>query len=186
MFKVEVIGNLGADAEVKDGNGGKFIAFRVANTDKWTTESGEKHESTTWIDVTMSNVDSKVLPYLKAGVRVFVRGNASLRVYSSPKLRQMVAGIQVAAMEIELCGGNNDLVPRQLVVPESGQLVDVTKYYWCNADTKSLKKEETARLIDTRANEYLVNKQGFVIPKPIAEVQGAANTQAQGNQNGGQ
>lgn len=73
MFKVEVIGNLGADAEVKDGNGGKFIAFRVANTDKWTTESGEKHESTTWIDVTMSNVDSKVLPYLKAGVKVFVR-----------------------------------------------------------------------------------------------------------------
>lgn len=98
----------------------------------------------------------------------------------------MVAGIQVAAMEIELCGGNNDIVPRQLVVPESGQLVDVTKYYWCNADTKSLKKEETALLIDTRANEYLLNKQGFVIPKPKAEEQAEANAQAQEAKNGGQ
>ena len=35
MFKVEVIGNLGADAQVKDANGTKFITFRVAHTEKW-------------------------------------------------------------------------------------------------------------------------------------------------------
>lgn len=32
MFKVEAIGNLGADAVIKDANGSKFVAFRVANS----------------------------------------------------------------------------------------------------------------------------------------------------------
>ena len=47
MFKVEFIGNLGADAEIKESNGSKFVTMRIALTDKWTTESGEKRESTT-------------------------------------------------------------------------------------------------------------------------------------------
>ena len=35
MIKLEIIGNLGADAEVKVYNGNKFVTFRVAHTDKW-------------------------------------------------------------------------------------------------------------------------------------------------------
>ena len=45
MFKVEFIGNLGADAEIKESNGSKFVTMRIALTDKWTTESGEKRRS---------------------------------------------------------------------------------------------------------------------------------------------
>lgn len=184
MFKVEVIGNIGADAEVITGNGGKFVSFRVANTDKWTTDSGEKREATTWIDVTMSNTESKVLPYLKSGVKVFVRGNASLRVYSSPKLRLMMAGIQVAATEVELCGGQAEAVPRQLIEPETGALVDVTKYYWCNAETKGMKAADTRMLLDTRANQYLMNNKGFVAPMPQQEEtqdEQSAQTESQEN-----
>lgn len=166
MFKVEFIGNLGADAEIKESNGSKFVTMRIALTDKWTTESGEKRESTTWADVTMSNTESKVIPFLKTGVKIFVRGNGSLRVYSSPAEKRMKAGIQCAATEIELCGGVAELVPRQLIEPESGALIDTTKYYWCNADTKGLKKDETKLLIDTRGNQFLVNKAGFVAPIP--------------------
>ena len=36
MLKVEMIGNLGADAEIKDHQGRKFVSFRVAHTEKWT------------------------------------------------------------------------------------------------------------------------------------------------------
>ena len=166
MFKVEFIGNLGADAEIKESNGSKFVTMRIALTDKWTTESGEKRESTTWADVTMSNTESKVIPFLKSGVKIFVRGNGSLRVYSSPKEKKMKAGIQCSATEIELCGGVAELVPRQLVEPETGTLIDTTKYYWCNADTKGMKANETKLLIDTRGNQYLMDKRGFVAPVP--------------------
>lgn len=164
MFKVEFIGNLGADAEIKESNGSKFVAMRIALTDKWTTESGEKRESTTWADVTMSNTESKVIPFLKTGVKIFVRGNGSLRVYSSPTEKRIKAGIQCSATEIELCGGVAELVPRQLVEPETGTLIDTTKYYWCNADTKGMKNSDTKLLIDTRGNQYLMDKRGFVAP----------------------
>ena len=175
MFKVEFIGNLGADAEIKESNGSKFVTMRIALTDKWTTQSGEKRESTTWADVTMSNTESKVIPFLKTGVKIFVRGNGSLRLYSSPTEKKMKAGIQCSATEIELCGGVAELVPRQLVEPETGNLVDTTKYYWCNADTKGMKKEETRELIDVRGNRYLVNKSGFVAPIPQNDAEEAGD-----------
>ena len=92
MLKVELIGNLGADVEVKESNGSQFATFRVADTSRYKTQSGEDKEVTYWIDCSYNNVESKVLPYLKAGVKVFVRGNASLRVYSSKKDRCMKAG----------------------------------------------------------------------------------------------
>ena len=164
MFKVEFIGNLGADAEIKESNGSKFVTMRIALTDKWTTESGEKRESTTWADVTMSNTESKVIPYLKSGVKIFVRGNGSLRVYSSPKEKRMKAGIQCSATEIELCGGVAELVPRQLIDPETGGLFDTQKYYWCNGETKGMKANDTKLLIDARGGQYLMDKRGFVAP----------------------
>lgn len=169
MFKVEFIGNLGADAEIKESNGSKFVTMRVAHTDKWTTESGEKREITTWADVTMSNTESKVIPFLKSGVKIFVRGNGSLRLYSSPTEKKMKAGIQCSATEIELCGGVAELVPRQLIEPETGSLIDTTKYYWCNAETKGMKNNDTKLLIDTRGNQYLMDKRGFVAPVPAQD-----------------
>ena len=62
MLKCEIIGNLGADAEVKESNGSKFVAMNVAHTSRWTDQAQKTHEQTEWVDVTCNNVDSKVLP----------------------------------------------------------------------------------------------------------------------------
>lgn len=128
MFKANVIGNLGADAQVKESNGSKFVTFRVAHTESYTDQSGQKHESTTWIDCIMSNAESKVIPYLKKGVKVYVSGNCSLRVFSSAKYRQMMAGAQVNVQSVELLGGSTDDVPRQLI-DANGVIHQVSKYY---------------------------------------------------------
>ena len=116
--------------------------MRVAHTNKYKKEDGSEVEQTTWVDVTMNNPESKVIPFLKAGVKVFVRGNASLRVYSSQKDRCMKAGLTINAVEVELCGGMSELVPKQLVVPETGALVDVKKYYQADIDTSKFKKDD--------------------------------------------
>lgn len=164
MLKVELIGNLGADCEIKESNGSKFVTMRVAHTNKYKKEDGSEVEQTTWVDVTMNNSDSKVIPFLKAGVKVFVRGNASLRVYSSQKDRCMKAGLTINAVEVELCGGMSELVPKQLVVPETGALVDVKKYYQAEIDTSKFKKDDVGYLNDLKGNRYLLVKGGWVSP----------------------
>lgn len=164
MIKVEIIGNLGADCEVKQSNGNKFGACRVAHTDKYTDAQGNVHESTIWIDIVIPDADNKVIPYLKAGVKVFVRGNASLRVYSSQKDRCMKAGLTVNAREIELCGGSSDAVPRQVIDPSNGQLFDVTKCYWIGKETKGMKKADLVDITDAKGGQYKMDSYGFVHP----------------------
>lgn len=169
MLKFEVIGNLGADAEIKNIDGTKFVSMRVAHTEKWKDEKGEVKELTQWVDVTLNNVDHGIIPYLRAGVKIFARGTGSARIYSSKKDRMMKAGLKISAQEIELVGGSSDDVPRQLVEPATGALLDVTKYYWCNGDTSKMKKDDIREVVDTKGNVYLLNKAGFVAPKPAQQ-----------------
>lgn len=105
MLKAELIGHLGADAEVKQIDGVKFIACRVADSGTWKDSQGVKHELTRWIDVTLS-ATTPVFPYLKKGTQVFVRGNLDTRVYSSEKDRCMKCGLTIRAVEVQLLSAN--------------------------------------------------------------------------------
>lgn len=165
MFKVIAIGNLGADAEIKESNGSKFITFRIAHSDRWETENGEKRERTQWIDVIISNAESKVFPFLKQGVKVYVRGNASLRVYSSPKERMMVCGVTVNAQDVELCGGIADDVPRELINPATSEIIKTQRLYWSPDCPKGMKKEEKIDLIDRKGNVFQMDYHGFLQPQ---------------------
>ena len=109
MIKVEIIGNLGADAQLLEKNGNRFVSFRVANTDKWIDKStGQVIESTQWISCTLNGDGGALLPYLKRGTKVFVRGNAQFVIFSSAKTRQMEVGVNLFVREIELCGGQKE------------------------------------------------------------------------------
>lgn len=166
MFKCEVIGNIGADVEIKESNGSKFAAFRVAHSESYNDANGQKHEVTQWIDVILNDVESKLIPYLNRGTKVYVRGNARVRAYSSRTARAFVAGVTINAVEVELCGGVRDEVPGQLINPETGAMFNVTKYYWCDKDTKGMKQDEMQILVDTKGKDYAMNSQGFVAPVP--------------------
>ena len=101
MIKIEVIGHLGANVEIKSADGKQFATCRIAHTDKFTDAQGVVHTNTQWVDVII-NAQSKVLPYLVTGTQVFVRGDANLRVYSSAKDKCMKAGLTIRANEIQL------------------------------------------------------------------------------------
>lgn len=166
MLKGELIGNLGADVEVKQADGAKFVTMRVAHTDKIKKDDGSEVSKTQWVDVTWNKTDSPLLPFLKAGVKVFVRGYIDARVYSSKKDRMMKAGLKLAATEIELCGGSSDIVPKELIDPQTNQIFSVSKWYWIDRDNKQMKKDDLLLLIDRQGREYGMNKAGFVLPKP--------------------
>lgn len=111
MIKVEVIGNLGADAQLQVMNGNKFVSFRVANTDAWTDkQTGEIKKSTQWISCSLNGDGGALAPYLKKGTKVFIRGNAQFVIFSSAKSRQMEVGVNLYVREIELCGGTKESV----------------------------------------------------------------------------
>lgn len=115
MLKLVIIGNLGADAELRNANGAQFLSFRVAHSDRWTDRiSGEVHDNTTWVSCTLNGDGGNLRPYLKQGTKVFVYGDVSTRVYVSPKDGKQYAGIDCRVRQIELCGGNQG-VPQYTV-----------------------------------------------------------------------
>ena len=158
MLQVNLIGNIGGNAEVKSADGREFVTFRVAHNESYTNNDGQKVDRTQWIDCTMScqNGRPAVLPYLQAGTLVYVSGSMTTRVYSSEKDRCMKAGVTIHVLRIELLGGQSDPIPRRLY-DKDGVQVDVTKFFRVNA--------ADCVLMDMRANEFAVDALGWVTPK---------------------
>lgn len=173
MQKLSVIGNLGNDAEVRAReDGSKFVTFKVADTSKWTDLKGVVHESTQWISCVLNGDGGKLLQYLKKGVKVYVDGRPSYRVYSSEKERAVKCGVDIAVNSVELCGGSSDDVPRMLV-DSDGQAVDVSKHYWTDPS-----KHKSCFLYGIRGGQFVVDANGFI--QPIAEGEQTAAQQEQG------
>lgn len=104
MFKIEFIGNIGADATIRDHQGKKFVSFNLASTRKYKDNaSGTTVERTDWCSCSINGDAPNLLPYLKKGQKVFVRGNGSCRTYLS-QTGQQVAAVACQVNEIELCG----------------------------------------------------------------------------------
>ena len=116
MLQIEIIGNLGADAIVKDFNGQKFISFSVAHTEKYTDAAGQKHERTTWVSC-LKYGESAVLNYLKKGTLVYVRGALYTKIYEANGKPQVAVNCKVG--ELTLLGGSNhtEAAPAQTAAP---------------------------------------------------------------------
>ncbi len=97
MLKAEIIGNIGADAEVKEFNGKKYVSFSVAHTEYQKDEQGNRTDQTTWVSVLWYGEGGGLLPYLK------VRGNLKVKMYTDRNGNQQAA-INVSASEVQLCG----------------------------------------------------------------------------------
>lgn len=81
--KVILIGNLGADPEVKSfQNGGKIANLRIATSESWKDKAtGERKERSEWHNVVI-NGDGLVgvaERYLKKGSKVYVEGSLRTR-----------------------------------------------------------------------------------------------------------
>lgn len=84
--RVELIGHLGADPEVKHTQDGRPIAnLRVATSERWRDKStGERREKTEWHRVVIFNEGlAKVAEqYLNKGSKVFISGKLQTRKWT--------------------------------------------------------------------------------------------------------
>ena len=131
MNRLEVIGNLGADAEVKIENGSKFVSLSIADTRRVKKQDGTYDEKTLWISATINGDGGNLLPYLVKGAKVCAIGDMEVRMYHSEKQRALVAGVKMFVRDIQLISTNVDDVPRDLYDAD-GVAHHVTKYFFCD------------------------------------------------------
>ncbi len=83
LNKVMLIGNLGADPEIRSfQNGGKVANLRIATSETWKDrKTGERQERTEWHTVAIfsEGLVNVVENYLKKGSKVFVEGKLQTR-----------------------------------------------------------------------------------------------------------
>ena len=107
LNKVMIIGNLGADPEVRSfSNGGKVCNLRIATSENWKDKNtGERQERTEWHTVAifsegLVNVAER---FLKKGSKVFVEGQLQTRKWQDQQ------GNDRYSTEIVLRGFNGTL-----------------------------------------------------------------------------
>ena len=102
MLQIEVIGNIGADAEIKEFGGKKYVSFNVAHSERRKDANGTTVESTTWVSVLWYGDGGGLTPHLKRGAKVFVRGRMALKQYQD-KNGHWQTSVNCNACEIQLC-----------------------------------------------------------------------------------
>ena len=83
LNKVELIGHLGVDPEVRQfTNGGKVASFSLATTERWKdSRTGEKREKTQWhlVSINTEGLVGVVEKYLTKGSKIYIEGQLETR-----------------------------------------------------------------------------------------------------------
>ena len=110
LNKVMLIGNLGADPEVRSTSGGSRVAtFSLATSRTWTGASGDKQEKTEWHRCVVWNNKSSQLAdiverYLKKGDKVYVEGRVEYRQWQD-KENQTRYSTEINVRELIMLSG---------------------------------------------------------------------------------
>jgi single-strand DNA-binding protein len=81
--KAILIGRLGKDPELRYTSSGKAVAnFTIATNERWTSQDGQKQESTTWHNIVAWGRQAEVIKeYLGKGRQVYIEGRIDNRSY---------------------------------------------------------------------------------------------------------
>lgn len=107
LNKVMLIGNLGADPEVRTTpNGSRVATLSLATSRQWTGQGGEKQEKTEWHRVICWNNKGAQLAdlaekYMKKGDRIYVEGRIEYRTWEDRE-KQTRYTTEVIAREVLL------------------------------------------------------------------------------------
>ncbi|OGV71760.1 MAG: single-stranded DNA-binding protein [Methylophilales bacterium RIFCSPHIGHO2_02_FULL_57_10] len=106
--KVILIGNLGADPEMRYMPSGEAIAnLRIATTDTWKDKSGEKQERTEWHRVVFFGRQAEVCgEYLKKGSAIYVEGSLQTRKWQNKEGQDQYT-TEIRGDRMQMLGGRS-------------------------------------------------------------------------------
>lgn len=114
--KVILVGNLGADPEMRYLPSGEAVAnLRLATTDSWKDKDGNKQEQTEWHRVSFFGRQAEVCgQYLKKGSQIYVEGSIRTRKYQDKDGQDRYA-TDIRGDRMQMLGGRqgmSDAPPR--------------------------------------------------------------------------
>jgi len=109
LNKVLLLGNVTRDPEVRYTPKGSAVCdLGVAVNRAYTTDSGEKREEVTFVDVTLWGRTAEVASeYLKKGRPVFVEGRLQMDTWDDKQTGQKRTRLRVVAENMQLLGGRS-------------------------------------------------------------------------------
>ena len=115
--KITIVGNLGRDPEMRYmGDGTAVTSFSVATSRRWSNQSGEPVDETTWFRVSVWGRQAETTnQYLSKGRKVLVEGRlVPDRETGGPKLftRQdgsVGASFEIRALEVKFLSGRDEM-----------------------------------------------------------------------------
>ena len=111
LNKVMLIGNLGADPEVRYGASGSAITnIRLATAESWRDkETGDQQERTEWHRVVFFNRLAEIAAeYLKKGSQVYVEGSIRTRKWTDKEGQEKYT-TEIVANEMQMLGGRGGM-----------------------------------------------------------------------------
>jgi len=109
---VTLVGNLGADPEVKVVNGKPVATLRLATNRSWKSADGKKTEEVTWHRVVVWGKQAESCgQYLTKGRQVLVKGRISNRSYQDTTGKMHYVS-EVVASKVDFLGGSGKSTTR--------------------------------------------------------------------------
>ncbi len=115
--KTVIVGHLGRDPEMRFTSGGQSVtSFSVATDRRWTDQSGQTQERTTWFRVTAwGKLGELCNQYLSKGRIVLVEGDVEASAWKSQE-GEARASLELTARNVRFIGG------RDMVMSSSGRM----------------------------------------------------------------
>jgi single-strand DNA-binding protein len=113
LNKVTLIGNLGADPEVRStSNGSRVATLSLATSRRWKNQAGEQQEKTEWHRVILWNNKGSTLAdlaerYMKKGDKIYVEGSIEYRSWQDRE-GQTRYTTEITAREVILLSGRGE------------------------------------------------------------------------------
>lgn len=118
LNKIMLIGNLGADPEVRVTGGGQSVAtLRLATTERWLDKSGQKADKTEWHRVIAWGKQAELCKeYLTKGRQIYVEGRLQTREWTDKEGNKRYT-TEVVAQRIQFLGSSPGKAQRDTASP---------------------------------------------------------------------
>ncbi len=119
--KAILVGNLGADPEVRFTPGGQAVAnFRIATSESWTDKGGQKQERTEWHRIVVWGKLAELCgEYLAKGRQCFVEGRLQTREWTDKENKKNYT-TEVVANNVVFLGARDPAAAGGFRKPRNG------------------------------------------------------------------
>ncbi len=112
--KVILVGNLGANPEMRFTQGGQAVAnLRLATTERWTDRNGQKQEQTEWHRIVVWGKQAEICgQYLTKGRQIYVEGRIRTRQWQDQQGQKRFT-TEIVAQNVQMLGPRSEGAPRE-------------------------------------------------------------------------